>query len=87
MREDPHCYICGDCWWRDCPEDATHTIDAEIHKNGRKVFDGKVELCEAHAQLAHLNGGRLSLRPEALDQANELQTLARVRARERASRR
>lgn len=67
------CYICGDCWWIDCPNPADYSMDVDLKRHGRPLFSGKVDICHGHYVLVHANGGRLDLKPLALEQAKAVQ--------------
>ena len=66
------CYVCGDCWWQECQNDADYSHDVDLKRGGLPVFAGKVELCGGHSQLA-LRTGRMDIKWEAIEQALSVQ--------------
>ena len=81
--KDPDCFICGMCWWQDCPNDADYTMDVQLKRKGTQIYDGKVQLCGGHTRLVHSNGGRMDLKPQAIEQANSLKRMERAQASKR----
>lgn len=69
---DDKCYVCGDCWWVACPNDADYTKDVDLKRKGLPVFSGKVDLCSGHNDLVNRTG-RMDLKWEAVQQALSLQ--------------
>lgn len=66
---DTKCYICGDCYWVGCGNDADYQMDVDLKRNGLPLYSGKIELCDGHTKQVHANGGRLYLKWEAVEQA------------------
>ncbi len=66
------CHICGDCWWQDCDLPADYEMDVDLKRKGSLIYSGNVELCAGHKDFVHLNGGRMNLKPLAIEQANAL---------------
>jgi hypothetical protein len=67
------CYICGDCWWVHCPNDADYQMDVDLKRHGAPLYSGTVELCTGHTRQVHANNGRMDLKWEAIEQALSLQ--------------
>jgi hypothetical protein len=70
---DTKCYICGDCWWQGCPNDADYQMHVDLKRKGLPLFSGSVELCGGHKDQVHTNGGRMDLKWEAVEQALSMQ--------------
>lgn len=70
--KDP-CYVCGLCFWSECPNSADYQMDVDLKRGGLPLYSGKVDLCAGHCRLVHNNGGRMNLKWEAIEQALELQ--------------
>lgn len=79
MSSEPKCHVCGTCWWVGCEHAADYSHDVTLKRKGEKIYEGLIDLCAGHSIFAQENGGRLNLKQEAIDQANDL--LARDRAR------
>jgi hypothetical protein len=73
VAEIEECAVCGECWWSGCKLSADYTLDVDLKRNGSPIFSGGVDLCAGHTRFAHSNGGRLNLKPVAIEQANALQ--------------
>lgn len=73
VNDDYGCHICGKCWWVSCENDADYTLDVSLKRRGKPLYDGKVELCAGHTQLAADRQGRLNLNWLAIEQAIGLQ--------------
>lgn len=69
---DAKCYVCGDCWWVGCENDADYSMDVDLKRKGLPLYSGKVELCGGHTTQVHQNGGRMDLKWEAVEQALSL---------------
>jgi hypothetical protein len=72
VADDFGCHICGTCWWVGCENDADYSLDVALKRHGKPLYDGKVELCAGHTQLAHERNGRLDLNWLAIEQARSL---------------
>lgn len=70
-ESDP-CFVCGLCYWAECPNSADFSHDVVLKRAGRTVFDGEVELCAGHTRFAQ-QSGHVNVRWEALEQALALQ--------------
>lgn len=66
----------GQCWWHECRNDADYieTVELKRQVGGRilPLYDGDVELCAGHRELARRTG-RMNLDWKAVEQGLALQ--------------